>query len=116
MINGIIGGRGDIGKNLLIPLLSKLGEVRVVERTSSSAEWKSIWQSDLIWLAIPRDEVPKVLKKIKLRPDQLIVDVCSIKRGVSKIISSVGPHLSLHQLHGPHIALKGQKWALIKTG
>lgn len=115
MINAIIGGRGDIGKNLLKPLLSKLGEVKIVDRKSSVKEWKSVWMSDVIWLSIPRNEIPKVLKGIKLKPNQLIIDICSIKRGISGIISQAGPHLSLHPLHGPHIALNGQKWALIKT-
>src|SRR3989344_1657205 len=117
MTNAIIGAKGEMGKNLLFPLLKQIGQVITVDRDSTPKEWKNAWKADVIWLSIPREEVPKILYKVKLKSQQLIVDVCSIKRRIIDVIASTGAtHLSLHPLHGPYIALNGQKWALIKTG
>lgn len=115
MTNAIIGAKGDIGKNLLVPLLKKIGQVIEIDRNSNSKELQNAWKADVIWLCVPRDEIPKVIKNRKIKSNQLVVDVCSIKRGISNLLSKVGPYLSLHPLHGPHIPLNGQKWALIKT-
>lgn len=115
MTNAIIGAKGDIGKNLLVPLLKKIGKVREIDKNSNSKELQNAWQADVIWLCVPRDEIPKVIKNRKINSNQLVIDVCSIKRGVLKVISPIGNHLSLHPLHGPYIPLNGQKWALIKT-
>jgi chorismate mutase/prephenate dehydratase len=116
MKSGIIGVKGEMGK-FLFPLLKKLGPVFGVDKESSKKEWRKIWTSDAIWLSIPRDEVPKVLRGIKLKPEQLIVDICSIKRGINRIVKKTGAsHLSLHPLQGPYVPLFGQKWVIIPTG
>jgi len=116
MTNAIIGAQGDIGKNLLVPLLKKLGPVVEAERGSSPEVWKDVWSSDVIWLSIPRDEVPKVLDGVKLRADQLVIDVCSIKRCLSETVKQTGAaFLSLHPLNGPRVPLNGQKWVIINT-
>ena len=116
MINSIIGGNGEMSKNLLFPLLKKIGQVIIVDRKSTRLEWQNTWKADVIWLAIPRDEIPKVLHNIKLKPEQLIIDICSIKRHLHEVIGQTGAsHLSLHPLHGPFIPLHGQRWAIIKT-
>ncbi len=116
MKTGIIGVKGEMGR-FLFSLLRKLGPVFGVDKKSSKKDWQKIWESEAIWLSIPRDEAPKVLKGIKLKPEQLIVDICSIKRGVSKTIKKTGAsHLSLHPLQGPYVPLFGQKWVIIPTG
>lgn len=116
MTNAIIGAAGEMAKNLLIPLLTQIGPVIAVDRQSSETEWVSVWNADVIWLAIPRDEVPKVLQGIVLRHDQIVIDICSIKRRVSEVIAKTGAiHLSLHPMHGPYIPLEGQRWAIIET-
>ncbi len=114
MINGVIGGRGDMANNLLIPLLKKLGEVRIADKDSSDEQWKKVWETDVIWLSIPRESVSDVLDGVELKSEQLIIDICSIKRGLSDIIAETGAlHLSLHPLHGPYIPLNGQKWVIV---
>ncbi|NUM24999.1 MAG: prephenate dehydrogenase/arogenate dehydrogenase family protein [Candidatus Buchananbacteria bacterium] len=116
MINAIIGASGDMGKNLLTPLLKNLGEVRTVSRDASTQEWDQVWQADVIWLAIPRDEISKVLSGITLRPDQLVIDICSIKRRLAETVKQTGAaSLSLHPLNGPRVPLNGQKWVMINA-
>ncbi len=116
MTNAIIGAHGDMGKNLLVPLLGKLGLVIEIARNSSENEFKKAWQADIIWLSIPRDEVTVVLNNVKLRPDQLVIDICSIKRRLSETVKMTGAaFLSLHPLNGPLVPLNGQKWVIINT-
>jgi len=116
MTNAVIGASGDMGKNLLAPLLQKLGPVIKVSRSSSAQDWDNVWKADVIWLSIPRDEVPKALAGVKLRADQLVVDICSIKRRLSETVKKTGAaFFSLHPLHGPFVPLNGQKWVIIQT-
>ena len=115
MINAVIGSKGDMGKHLLVPLLSKLGKIREAGRNSPKEDWQRVWESDVIWLSIPRSEIPGVIKDIKLKPSQLLVEICSIKRGVGELFEDKGAVLSLHPLHGPHIPFSGQKWAVIES-
>ena len=105
-----------MAKNLLVPLLKQIGQVILIDRESTPEELKNAWKADIIWLSIPRDVIPKVLKNIKLQPKQLIIDICSIKRQLHKEIKKTGAsHLSLHPMHGPFVPLQGQRWAVIKT-
>ena len=116
MINAIIGAKGEMAQNLLLGLLKQLGPVFEVDKGSSADELVKIWQADVIWLAIPRGEVDNILKDVHLKPQQLIVDICSIKRSLSSVVKHTGADfLSLHPLHGPYVPLNGQKWALIKN-
>ena len=116
MINAIIGAKGEMASNLLLPLLKQLGKVLAVDKDSPKEQWQKIWKADVIWLSAPRDAIPQILQNVQLKPTQIIVDICSIKRGLSLIIQSTGAtHLSLHPLHGPYIPLSGQKWVIIPT-
>lgn len=116
MTIAIFGARGDIGKHLLVPLLQKLGTVFAVSRTSSPAELDQAWSADVIWLSVPRDAIDGMVTGRTLRSDQLVVDVCSLKRRLSEVVKPTGAaHLSLHPLHGPHVPLSGQKWAVITS-
>src|SRR3990167_7195853 len=115
MANAVIGAKGEMAKNLLLPLLAKLGPVIAVDRDSPPETWTQAWKADVIWLAIPRDEVPKVLQGVKLRGQQLIVDICSVKRRISEVVAGTGAgHLSLHPMHGPFVPLQGQRWAVMR--
>jgi prephenate dehydrogenase len=117
MINAIIGAKGEMSQNLLLPLLRQLGKIFEVDKDSSAEDISKIWdQADVIWLAIPRDSVNVLLKDIILSSSKLIIDICSIKRNISEIIKKTGAsHLCLHPLHGPYVPLNGQKWAVIKS-
>ncbi len=116
MKNTIIGAQGLMSKNVLLPLLSKFGKIIKIDKHSSKKEWRQAWTADVIWLSIPREAIPRVLKNIKLRPSQLVVDICSIKRNIATIIHKTGAcHLSLHPLQGPFVPLKFQKWAIIQS-
>jgi len=104
-----------MAKNLLSPLLSQLGQIILVDKDSPSEAWEKVWKSDVIWLSIPRDEVPKILKNINLNGSQLIIDICSIKRRLHEAVKPTGAfHLSLHPLQGPYVPLNGQKWVVIR--
>jgi prephenate dehydrogenase len=116
MINAIVGAKGDMAKNLLVRLLSQLGEVVLADRDSSIEERKKVWESDVIWLSIPRDKIKEAIEGVHLRPDQLIIDICSIKRRVSEQIKATGAaHLSLHPLHGPNVLWNRQRWVVINA-
>lgn len=105
-----------MARNLLLPLLEKLGPVCGVDKTGPLEDWQRAWSADVIWLSLPRDVIPEILRDVKLRPDQLIVDICSIKRRLSEEVKKTGAaHLSLHPLHGPYVPQNGQKWLIIKT-
>lgn len=116
MTHAIIGARGDMGKNLLCPLLKRHGDVISVNRGDAQDTWDQAWQADYIWLSVPRDVIPELLAGKTFTPEQVIVDICSIKRSLSSVIQKTGAtHLSLHQLHGPFVPLNGQKWVHIQT-
>jgi prephenate dehydrogenase len=105
--HGVIGAKGDMG-NALMDLFP--GAVGVDKDSDLSA----VWACNAIWLAIPRDEVDKVLDNVRLQPSQVVIDICSIKRGVAAVVrSSEATHLSLHPMHGPNIRRDRQKWFLI---
>lgn len=117
MTHAIIGARGDMGKNLLSPLLKRHGDIIEVNRGDPQEVWDQGWQADYIWLSIPRDVIPELLEGKRFTPEQVIIDICSIKRNLSSVIKKTGAiHLSLHQLHGPFVPLNGQKWVHIQTG
>jgi hypothetical protein len=114
MISAIVGAKGDIATNLLLPLVEQLGPVNLADTDSSESDWEKVWKSDVVWLAIPRDQVDKVLADVHLVSSQLVIEVCSIKRRASERIKVTGAtYLSLHPLHGPRIPLNGQKWVII---
>lgn len=75
MINAVVGATGEMGKNLLIPLMGQLGTVIGADEHSSVEKWQAVWKADVIWLAVPRDAVPTILRGIVLRPDQLVIDI-----------------------------------------
>lgn len=110
----IIGANGDMGK-FLTRFLSLMGEIRPISRNvSTEKDWREAWSSDVIWLSVPRDAIDGLLRDRKFSKNQLVVDICSIKRDLSKVIMKTGAsHLSLHPLHGPNIPLNGQRWAVI---
>ena len=115
MINAVIGAKGEMAQNLLLPLLKQLGPVLCADRNSSADELAKIWEADVIWLVTPREAVDGILKDVHLASPKLIVDICSIKRRLSSVIKPTGADfLSLHPLHGPYVPLNGQKWAIIK--
>lgn len=115
MTIAIIGAKGDMGK-FLASFLSPLGAIQLVDKQSSLDEWRKTWEADVIWLSIPRDAIDLLLKNRALKENQLMVDICSIKRNLSEVIQKTGvAHLSLHPLHGPYIPLDGQRWAVIPT-
>ena len=112
----IIGANGDMGK-FLVSFMSPLGEILAITRKSSKIEdWDRAWEADIIILSVPRDVIDILVKDKKLSSEQLIIDICSIKRNLSQVIKKTGAtHLSLHPLHGPNIPLNGQRWVIIKS-
>ena len=115
MKQAIIGASGDMGK-FLIKFLEPLGEVQLIGRKNSLEEWEKAWQADVIWLSIPRDVINELIIDKKFKKDQIIIDICSLKRGLSKVVQKTGAtHLSLHPLHGASLPLTGQRWAVIPT-
>jgi prephenate dehydratase/prephenate dehydrogenase len=115
MKSSIIGAKGEMAQNLLLPILKQLGLVLEVDKESSVEDLAKIWEADVIWLAVPRDTVDDILKDVHLDSNKLIIDICSIKRNLSSVIALTGANfLSLHPLHGSYVPLNGQKWAIIK--
>lgn len=105
--HGVIGANGDMGKALMGLLPGAVG-------ADKESDASAVWTCDAIWLAIPRDAVDEVLDQVRLRPSQVVIDICSIKRGVAAAVRSTeAAHLSLHPMHGPNIRHNRQKWFLI---
>ncbi len=112
MKSAIIGANGEMAKNLLLPLIKKLGPVIEIDKGDDFKEAK---KADVIWLSVPRESVSAILRNQSFKKDKLIVEICSIKRGIGKTIKKTGAELlSLHPLHGPYIPLNGQRWVEIK--
>jgi prephenate dehydrogenase/RimJ/RimL family protein N-acetyltransferase len=116
--HGIVGAAGDMGTALRCLLSGTSGQVVGVDKDwpKSLNDWTKLWACDVIWLAIPRKAINKLLKRKseKLRPSQLVIDICSLKRNIAELVASTGAeHLSLHPMHGPNIRRDRQKWFLI---
>src|SRR5687767_9807995 len=109
--HGIIGAAGDMGKSLLNLLSDNDGRVVGVDTSLAESDWDALWKSDVIWLAISRNAVDGVIGNRRILSSQLVIDICSLKRGVSTLVTSSGAtHLSLHPMHGPNIRRDRQKW------
>jgi RimJ/RimL family protein N-acetyltransferase len=116
--HGIVGAAGDMGTALRCLLSGSSGQVVGVDKDWPKPlnDWAKLWACDVIWLAIEREAIDKMLKKQspQLLSSQLVIDICSLKRGIAKPIEGTGAeHLSLHPMHGPNIRPDRQKWFLI---
>lgn len=113
MSHGIVGAAGSMGKSLRRLLPGASGQIICVDKDSPESEWAKLWACDAIWLAIHRNVVDGLLKEQagRLKPSQLVIDICSLKRRISQLVKETGAtHLSLHPMHGPYIRPDRQKW------
>ena len=116
MKHAIIGAAGGMGTALSGMLEPYAGELIAADRESDDATWENVWNADVIWLSIPRSSVEELLRERHLDASQVVVDICSIKRGIHSVIKATGAsHLCLHPLHGASVPLTGQRWAYIPT-
>ena len=108
---GIIGF-GSFGR-FLAERLDPYVQVRVYSYSGKGDKWKTsldvVASSDYVILAIPLDAYENALRDIKdkLRPDSIIVDVCSVKVEPIKLIKRILPDQPLaatHPLFGPESA------------
>jgi prephenate dehydrogenase len=82
-------------------------------RRALEAAGDRLWSSDVIVLAIPLPAYPKVLAGLAghLRPETLVVDVCSVKLRPAELLTQFLPgHPNLlltHPLFGPQSAAHG---------
>jgi prephenate dehydrogenase len=119
---GIIGF-GSFGK-FLAERLNDFCEVRVFSRRDRQNKWATelaeVAASDFIILAIPIGGYREVLDELKplIKPDSVIVDVCSVKQEPVRIIKEMLPEQPLvatHPLFGPESAaqsLRGHTLAI----
>jgi prephenate dehydrogenase len=129
---GIIGF-GRFGK-LTARYLAEEFEVAVYHRTDKSAEinrtgaraesLKTVCQQDIVIPCVPISVFREVLQDITplLRPDGLIVDVCSVKEYSVRLMTDILPHtvsiLATHPMFGPDSAsdsLEGGKICLCRV-
>jgi prephenate dehydrogenase/RimJ/RimL family protein N-acetyltransferase len=116
MSHGIVGAAGSMGTSLRCLLSGTGGEIICVDDDNSwpqSSDRTKLWSCDAIWLAIPRAAVDNLLKEKKgrLRPQQVVIDICSLKRGIARLVEDTrAAHLSLHPMHGPNIRRDRLKW------
>lgn len=108
---GIIGF-GSFGK-FLAEKLSPHVQVRVYSYSGKTSEWTAelgdVCAADYVLLAIPLDAYEQTLDEIKnkLRPDTVLVDVCSVKEQPVRLIKQILPNQPLvatHPLFGPESA------------
>lgn len=110
----LFGANGEMGRYVLTPLLEKRSDLRLINRNSLPVEIEEAWTSDMIVLSVPQNAIAGLLKNIQLRPDQLVIDICSCKRDTAELISTAGgEHLSLHPMNGPHTPWTQQKWVTV---
>lgn len=114
---GIIGF-GSFGR-FLAEKLDPFATVFVYSHSNKNNAWKQgldiVAAADYVILAIPLEAYESLLRDIKdkLRPDTILVDVCSVKETPISIIQRVLPNqplLATHPLFGPESAkdsLKG---------
>lgn len=115
-----IVGRGDFGK-----LVSELIPSDIQQKSYGSKDTpehvSEIGQSDVIFLSIPLSAYPAVLKMLApvLKPDALVVDVCSVKVLPAQLLAQHLPKhhnvLLTHPLFGPQSIHNGQQHTLIVT-
>lgn len=114
MSHGIVGAAGSMGTSLRCLLSGSGGEVVCIDKSwPQSSDATKVWSCDAIWLAIPRDAVDNLLKEKKgqLLAEQVVIDICSLKRGIARLVDDTGAaHLSLHPMHGADIRRDRQKW------
>lgn len=111
----VIGAQGNMGQ-FLTRTLSPLSPVLKIDVNSSKKEWGKALKADVIWLSIPRNAVADVLEGKTFSKKQLIIDICTIKKGIGETLRKFSAaHLSFHSLHGSKVPLIGQRWAIIKT-
>jgi prephenate dehydrogenase len=129
---GIIGF-GRFGK-LTARYLAEEFEVAVYHRTDKSAEiyrtgaraasLETVCRQDIVIPCVPISVLKDVLKDIAplLRPDGLIVDVCSVKEYPVRLMTDILPHtvsiLATHPMFGPDSAsdsLEGGKICLCRV-
>ena len=108
---GIIGF-GSFGK-FLAEKLSSYAKVLVYSRDNNSHSWAStieeVAAADYVILAMPLNAYEAVLEQIKplLRPESVLVDVCSVKEKPVRIIQQIMPEQPLvatHPMFGPESA------------
>ena len=129
---GIIGF-GRFGK-LMARYLAEEFDVAVYHRTDKSMEinhtgaraasLETVCRQDIVIPCVPICVLQEVLKDITplLKPDTLIVDVCSVKEYPVRLMTDILPHtvsiLATHPMFGPDSAsdsLEGRKICLCKV-
>jgi len=112
-IIGIIGGRGALG-SVLVREFEKLGDrVLVADRAGGAgtiSTAKLLKDADVVIVSVPLLMTGKVLKQIvpKLRKNQLLVDVTSVKEMPVKImLQSKAEVIGLHPMFGPVPSVAG---------
>jgi prephenate dehydratase/prephenate dehydrogenase len=111
----LFGAQGEMGRYLLQPLLKKHAQLLLcIDRESTQEEREHAWAAECIVLAVPQGALQELFVGRKLRPRQLVIDICSVKKDAQVIICASGAaHLSLHPMNGPHTPWTQQKWIVV---
>ena len=111
---GIIG-RGNFAQLLKKILKPYARSINLIGRDSSESERLKVFTSDIVILSVTFDKYKDIIGELKknLRPDSLLVDVCSVKVMPTKFLKKHLPdHKNLlltHPLFGPQSAKKDTK-------
>ncbi len=111
----IVGAAGEMGRYLLRPFLEKRAStIRCIDKDASEAERTEAMMSDVIILAIPQPAAADLLRGTRLRPEQLLIDICSVKHDIVDRMKATGATvLSVHPMNGPHTPWAQQKWIFV---
>ncbi|OGD52957.1 hypothetical protein A3K80_03295 [Candidatus Bathyarchaeota archaeon RBG_13_38_9] len=117
----IVGGTGRMGMLLAKILKDKVETINIVSREVGRAQeaaqelnvsWlplEEAHQSNIVIISVPIPETVKICKSIgqKMHDQSLLVELASLKTGITEIIKSSIPncveYLSLHPLFGPQV-------------
>lgn len=113
----LFGANGEMGRYLLQPFLWKhAATLLCVDRDTPAKQCAKAWDAECIILAVPQGVLRELFGARKLRADQLVIDICSVKKDTGAIIRTAGAmHLSLHPMNGPHTPWTQQKWIVVGT-
>lgn len=113
----VIGGKGAMGR-CVAQLFGDLGHaVLIADLDTTLSPEEAAELADVVVISVPIDETAGVIRRLgpRVRPEALLMDVTSVKRGpVEAMLSaSQASVVGTHPLFGPSVhSLQGQRWVL----
>lgn len=110
----VFGATGDMGRNIILPLLPAGTTVTTCSSRSTPEEISAAFTADILIFSVPQSVAVELLRGCTLQSDQLVIDICSYKQDLPTIVQDTGAaHLCLHPMNGPFTPWTRQKWITV---